>query len=53
MQQTRLGSLDNYRKGNIEIIKGQASHYVMSNVFDVASQSAPYEKWSSARTSST
>jgi hypothetical protein len=44
MQQTVLGSLDNYRKGSIEIIKGKAGHYVMSNVFEVASHAAPYEK---------
>ncbi|MFM0324522.1 cupin domain-containing protein [Caballeronia glebae] len=44
MQQTQFGSLDNHRKGTIEVIKGQASHYVMSNVFEVASHSAPYEK---------
>jgi len=44
MQQTQLGSLDNYRKGNIEVIKGKASHYAMSNVFEVASHAAPYEK---------
>jgi hypothetical protein len=44
MQPTNLGSLEQYRKGSIEIIKGQASHYAMSNVFDVASHAAPYEK---------
>jgi hypothetical protein len=44
MQQTWLGSLDNFRKGSIEVIKGQAQHYAMSNVFDVASRSQPYEK---------
>jgi hypothetical protein len=44
MQHTYLGSLDAYRKGSIEIIKGKPEHYAMSNVFDVASRSAPYEK---------
>ena len=44
MQQTWLGSLDNYRKGSIEIIKGKPEHYAMSNVFEVASHAAPYEK---------
>jgi hypothetical protein len=44
MQATQLGSLGNYRKGSIEIIKGKAGHYAMSNVFEVATQSAPYEK---------
>jgi hypothetical protein len=44
MQQTWFGSLDNYRKGSIEIIKGKPEHYAMSNVFEVASRAAPYEK---------
>lgn len=44
MQQTWLGSLDNFRKGSIEIIKGKPEHYAMSNVFEVASHAAPYEK---------
>ena len=44
MQQTWLGSLDHYRKGSIEIIKGKPEHYAMSNVFEVASHAAPYEK---------
>ncbi|MCY1353129.1 hypothetical protein D9M69_394620 [compost metagenome] len=41
---TVFGSLDHYRKGSIEIIKGEARHYAFSNVFEVAGQSAPYEK---------
>ncbi|MFD1560958.1 hydroxyquinol 1,2-dioxygenase [Paraburkholderia silviterrae] len=41
---TVFGSLDGYRKGEIEITSGRASHYVFSNVFEVASKSAPYEK---------
>ncbi|MGU7774258.1 hydroxyquinol 1,2-dioxygenase [Burkholderia sp. MR1-5-21] len=44
MQRTRLGSLDDFQKGSIEIITGRPEHYVMSNVFEVASRSAPYEK---------
>ncbi len=44
MQQTWFGSLDNFRKGSIEIIKGKPEHYAMSNVFDVASRAEPYEK---------
>ena len=44
MQQTCFGSLDNFRKGSIEIIKGKPEHYAMSNVFDVANRAAPYEK---------
>ena len=41
---TFFGSLDAYHKGEIEITSGDARHYVFSNVFEVASQSAPYEK---------
>ena len=44
MQETYLGSLGNYRKGSIEIIKGKPGYYAMSNVFEVASHAAPYEK---------
>src|ERR1700722_12117320 len=44
MQETYLGSLGNYRKGSIQIIKGKPGHYAMSNVFEVASYAAPYEK---------
>ncbi|WP_206998863.1 hydroxyquinol 1,2-dioxygenase [Trinickia mobilis] len=44
MQDTWFGSLDHYRKGSIEIIKGKPEHYAMSNVFEVASRSAPFEK---------
>ncbi|AKM42852.1 hydroxyquinol 1,2-dioxygenase [Burkholderia contaminans] len=41
---TVFGSLDHYRKGEIEITTGSAQHYAFSNVFEVASKSAPYEK---------
>ncbi|MEX3858599.1 hydroxyquinol 1,2-dioxygenase [Paraburkholderia sp. BR10923] len=41
---TVFGSLDGYRKGEIEITSGEARHYVFSNIFEVASGSAPYEK---------
>jgi hypothetical protein len=41
---TVFGSLDNYRKGEIEITSGSAHHYAFSTVFEVASTSAPYEK---------
>ncbi len=41
---TEFGSLEHYRKGGIELTQGSAQHYVFSNVFEVASQSAPYEK---------
>jgi len=41
---TDFGSLGQNRKGEIEITSGDARHYVFSNVFEVAAQSAPYEK---------
>lgn len=41
---TRFGSLDEYEKGHIEIINDKARNYTFSNVFEVASKSAPYEK---------
>lgn len=41
---TVFGSLDSYKKGEIEITSGSAHHYAFSNVFDVASRSAPYVK---------
>jgi len=41
---TVFGSLDNYKKGDIEITSGSARHYAFSNVFEVASKSAPYDK---------
>ncbi|RQR22965.1 hydroxyquinol 1,2-dioxygenase [Burkholderia sp. Bp9143] len=41
---TVFGSLDGYTKGEIEITSGSARHYAFSNVFEVASKSAPYEK---------
>jgi len=42
--QTAFGSLDNYQKGTIELINDKASHYVFSNVFEVAGKAKPYEK---------
>jgi hypothetical protein len=41
---TVFGSLDSYHKGEIEITSGSARHYAFSNIFEVASQSAAYEK---------
>ncbi|RKT20318.1 hypothetical protein B0G69_3602 [Paraburkholderia sp. RAU2J] len=41
---TVFGSLDSYKKGEIEITSGSAHHYAFSNVFEVASRSAPYDK---------
>lgn len=41
---TTFGSLDEFRKGTIEIIDDDPKHYAFPNVFEVASMSAPYEK---------
>ncbi|MGD9991452.1 hypothetical protein, partial [Pseudonocardia sp.] len=42
--ETRFGSLAAYTKGRLELINDDARHYAFSNVFEVASRSAPYEK---------
>jgi hypothetical protein len=41
---TRFGSLANYEKGGVEIINDDPRHYAFSNVFEIASSAAPYEK---------
>jgi len=41
---TKLGSLDSYEKGRVEVIDDDARHYAFSNVYEVASRSRPYEK---------
>jgi hypothetical protein len=41
---TAFGSLADYVGGDIEIINDDPRNYAFSNVFDVASKSAPYEK---------
>jgi hypothetical protein len=42
--QTVFGSLDDYTKGELQIIDDDPKNYAFSNVFDVASKSKPYEK---------
>jgi hypothetical protein len=42
--QTVFGSLDSFRKGDINIIADDPKNYVFSNVFEVASKSKPYER---------
>jgi hypothetical protein len=44
MSTTVFGSIDDYQKGSIEIVSGDPKHYVFSNIFEVASKSAPYER---------
>lgn len=41
---TKFGSLEQYEKGSIQIIQGEATNYAFSNVFEVASKGKPYEK---------
>ena len=41
---TVFGSLNDYVKGDLEIIDDNPKYYAFSNVFDVASKSRPYEK---------
>lgn len=41
---TVFGSLDAYEKGRVDVINDDPKYYAFSNVFEVASQSAPYEK---------
>jgi hypothetical protein len=41
---TRFGSIDGYTKGGIEIINDDPKHYAFSNMFEVATTSAPWEK---------
>ena len=42
--ETVFGSLQNYEKGGVQVIDANPKHYVFSNVFEVANNSAPYEK---------
>ena len=42
--ETRFGSLKDYDKGGVEIIDDNAKNYVFSNIFEVANNSAPYER---------
>lgn len=42
--QTVFGSLNDYVKGDLEIINDNPKYYAFSNVFEVAAKSKPYEK---------
>ncbi len=42
--QTKFGALNDFQKGGVELIDDDARNYVFSNVFEVASTSAPYER---------
>jgi hypothetical protein len=41
---TRLGSLDHFEKGRVEVIDDDPRHYAFSNMFEVASRSRPWEQ---------
>lgn len=41
---TVFGSLDHYDKGGVHVIDDDPKFYAFSNVFEVASRAAPYEK---------
>jgi hypothetical protein len=41
---TKFGSLADYTKGSIDIIDDDPKHYTFSNIFEVASHAAPWEK---------
>lgn len=41
---TVFGSITDYTKGTIELVSGEARHYVFSNIFEVAGKSTPYER---------
>jgi hypothetical protein len=41
---TVFGSLQDYEKGDLEIINDNPKNYAFSNIFEVASKSKPYEK---------
>lgn len=41
---TKFGSLENYEKGGVQVINGDAKHYAFSNCFEIAKDSKPYEK---------
>ncbi len=46
---TVFASLDNFERGGVEVINDDPKNYVFSNMFDVASQSQPWEKVAIAR----
>ena len=41
---TKFGSLTDYQKGGIDLIDDDPKRYAFSNIFEVASAAAPYEK---------
>ncbi|MGE5289697.1 MAG: hypothetical protein ACM3ML_21395 [Micromonosporaceae bacterium] len=41
---TKLGSLEHYEKGAVEVINDDPKNYAFSNIFEVASHAKPFEK---------
>lgn len=41
---TKFGSINDYAKGGVEIVDDDPRNYVFSNIFDVCSQSEPYDR---------
>lgn len=41
---TVFGSLEDYSKGGVQIVDDDPKYYAFSNIFEVASSAAPYEK---------
>lgn len=41
---TVFGSLESFQKGGVDIIHDNPKNYVFSNIYDVASKGAPYER---------
>ncbi len=41
---TRLGSLEDFRKGGVEVIDDDPRNYAFSNIFEVASHAKPFEQ---------
>jgi hypothetical protein len=41
---TEFGSIDSYAKGGVDVINDDPRYYAFSNIFEVASTAAPYEK---------
>jgi hypothetical protein len=42
--ETRFGSIDDFEKGGVLLVDDDPRNYVFSNVYEVASMSAPFEK---------
>lgn len=41
---TQFGSIDDFTKGGVELVDDDPKNYVFSNIFEVCSKAAPYER---------